>query len=604
MQPASKKEKYCLKEYIAPKNTINGDHRHYTTSNSKTSTLLHPSKRPGASASQLVRRLRDITAEQERLKQRMRAQSHHQASRIESLNHKLRQLQLAEVEWKKINAHFQALMNASVDHIYIMDQNGTILFSNDMVQHFGMQSGMNLVGKRLEDLFVPHTCTLFRQKLHEVINGESLVLFNHDKVVNNETWHFANSLFPIHFERDILAVGGICHDISHHKIVENQLLQAQKMEALGTLVAGVAHEINNPINLILFNMPLLDRIWTDLIPLIEDQTGRTPNLKIGGLSFEFLRDNLAQLISDMEMAAQRVVRIVSGLKDFSRKGNPAESSMVKVNQAVENATFLVGATLKKSKSKLSLDLGRRLPLLRANLQNLEQVIVNLIINADQAIEHENGSIHISTSLRANDNHIIIEVTDNGGGVNPKVADKIFDPFVTDRQADGGTGLGLSVSYNLVKALNGDITFRTTPNKGTTFTVALPTKIKKKRFKVMVVDDDRMFRELLKDALSKKAGSVVEIFDNGAEALIRLGSQPPDLLILDMFMPEIDGLGVCRAIKNELDLELTKVIIVTGFPDHPNLHEVARMGFVQVFVKPLDLDKFISKVQEILHGKSS
>jgi CheY-like chemotaxis protein len=304
------------------------------------------------------------------------------------------------------------------------------------------------------------------------------------------------------------------------------------------------------------------------------------------------------------MAAQRVVRIVSGLKDFSRKGNPAETSLIQVNQAVENATLLVGAALNNLRSELSLDLAAELPLLHANLHNLEQIVVNLLINAGQAIHHNRGRIHLSTFLRKDDNYVVIQVTDNGRGVNPAVAEKIFDPFVTDRQADGGTGLGLSVTYNLVKALNGDISFQTSIGKGTTFTVALPTESTRKRYKVMVVDDDRMFRKLLQDALAKQADSIVEGFENGAEALIRLGSQPPDLLILDMFMPEIDGLGVCRAIKNEMDLELTKVIIVTGFPDHPNLHEAARMGFVQIFTKPLVIEKFIAKVQEILHGKSS
>jgi CheY-like chemotaxis protein len=97
--------------------------------------------------------------------------------------------------------------------------------------------------------------------------------------------------------------------------------------------------------------------------------------------------------------------------------------------------------------------------------------------------------------------------------------------------------------------------------------------------------------------------VVEDYANGAEALIRMGSHPPDLLVLDMFMPEMDGLGVCRAIKNELGLDLMKVIIVTGFPDHPNLYEATRMGFGQILTKPLIMDEFIQIVQDNLNAKS-
>ena len=120
---------------------------------------------------------------------------------------------------------------------------------------------------------------------------------------------------------------------------------------------------------------------------------------------------------------------------------------------------------------------------------------------------------------------------------------------------------------------------------------------------MVVDDDGDFREMILRALIRNTNCVVEDFANGAEALIRMGSHPPDLLILDMFMPEMDGLGVCRAIKNELGLELMKVIIVTGFPDHPNLYEAACMGFGQILTKPLAIEEFIHIVNENLNGKS-
>lgn len=552
----------------------------------------------------LSRHLDNARAERDRIKGLMQDRVQKLTGENNSLGRELARLKRAETDRLRCELQFSSLARAAIDHIYIIDRTGTFLYSNDRVRQFGMKTGNNLVGKRLQHVFTPQVRRLFRENIQKILDGQDSVLFNHEQLVNDVTWHLSTILYPITMDRCSKTIGGICRDISQHKIVENQLFQAQKMEALGTLVAGVAHEINNPINLILFNLPLLERIWDDLLPIVVEQAANAPRAKLGGLTYEFIQANLPRLISDMAKAAQRVVRIVSGLKDFSRKSNPAETAPIQVNKAVKNATFLVGTTLKKSKSKLILDLAPDLPLIQANLQNLEQVFVNLIINAVQSIHHNHGRIHLVTSLRAKDNQVVIEVADNGRGINPTVADKIFDPFVTDRQADGGTGLGLSVSYNLVKSLSGDISFQTIAGKGTTFSVALPVEIKRKRYKVMVVDDDRKFRELLICALSKQNDKVVEGFENGAEALIRLGSHPPDLLILDMFMPEIDGLGVCRAIKNELGLELTKVIIVTGFPDHPNLHEAARMGFVQIFTKPLSVDQLITRVQEILHGKSA
>ena len=118
-------------------------------------------------------------------------------------------------------------------------------------------------------------------------------------------------------------------------------------------------------------------------------------------------------------------------------------------------------------------------------------------------------------------------------------------------------------------------------------------------KLLLVDDDADFRGLIIRAISPMINCTIEDFANGAEALIRMGSHPPDLLVLDMFMPEMDGLGVCRAIKNELGLDQMKIIIVTGFPDHPNLYEAARMGFDQILTKPLSIGAFTKMVSKSL-----
>ena len=114
---------------------------------------------------------------------------------------------------------------------------------------------------------------------------------------------------------------------------QQQLHQAQKMETLGTLVAGVAHEINNPINLIMYNLPLIEKIWSDLLPVLMEQKEKVPLQKYGGFTYDFLKDNLPQLVADMDMAANRIAKIVSDLKNFSKQSNVAQKSMVQVNLA-------------------------------------------------------------------------------------------------------------------------------------------------------------------------------------------------------------------------------------------------------------------------------
>ncbi len=500
---------------------------------------------------------------------------------------------------------FQALVESLVDHVFIIDGNGCYLYSNQPAETLPLPRGEKLVGRMVTEVFPPEVSSQFLACFRQVCQKGRAIGFEYQSGgPDNATCCVSTTLFPILLPDHQQLVGGISRDVTKQKDIEKQLVQSQKMEALGTLVAGVAHEINNPINLIIFNLPLIERVFRDFIPVLERNLEGRPEQRFGGLSFEFLKKNLPKLILDTKMAADRVARIVTGLKHFAQKSNPAEKKPVQVNKAVENAIRLAGAALRKKKADLNLNLAPDLPLIVANLQNLEQVVLNLVINAFQAIDHDKGRVDVETRLTSSQDAVQIVVRDNGRGINPRMVKRIFDPFATDRQTNGGTGLGLSVSYNLVKAHNGHITFETEQGKGTTFTVNLPLASPYRLYRVMVVDDDASFRKMLKQAIVRSIQCEVEAVSSGAEALIRLGSDPPDALVLDMFMPEIDGLEVCRAIKNELGLERTKVLIITGFPDHPNLAEATRMGFSMIFHKPLNLREFIGSLKGCLHGKYS
>ena len=380
---------------------------------------------------------------------------------------------------------------------------------------------------------------------------------------------------------------------------QQQLQQAQKMETLGTLVAGVAHEINNPINLIMYNIPLLQKIWADFMPVLKERQSMEPNQKFGGFDYDFLADNLAQLMADMEMAAHRVAKTVSDLKNFSRQSNVAEKLPLQVNSAVRNAMRLAQTTLRTSAVEVNLQFGEDLPDIDGNLQSIEQIILNIIINAVQAIDHDQGKIDVTTGYRNQDGRVYIRITDNGRGISSAISDKIFLPFITDKQSEGGTGLGLSVSYSLVKAHKGEIVFDTTPGEGTTFTVYLPSGLIGQAPKVLVVDDDNGIRQMLIEALTMNHQYLVEEASNGIEASIKLGTYRPDLLVLDIFMPEMDGLEVCRIISSEPELADMRVIITTGYPQHPKLDEVVALGYTNIFSKPFDLLNFIQAIEKIL-----
>jgi signal transduction histidine kinase/ActR/RegA family two-component response regulator len=389
------------------------------------------------------------------------------------------------------------------------------------------------------------------------------------------------------------------HRLKTLQINEEQLRQKQKMEALGALVAGVAHEINNPINLIMFNVPLLQKIWTDFRPILEQQARKEPSMTYGGLNSQFLSENLDKLLSDMDMATNRVAKIIKDLKNFVRQSSVTEKGPVQINTAVQNAMRLAKTTLRRSGIEVVMDLKDDLPFIEGNLQAIEQIILNLIINAIEAIDHDHGKIDMTTRLRRDDGRISLQITDNGRGIDPSICDKIYDPFFTSKQAQGGIGMGLSISYSLVKAHQGDIVFNSNVHEGTSFTIFFPTTLKEKAAKILVVDDERAAREMMIEALITGHPYLVDQASNGIEACVKLGTFRPDLLILDMFMPEMDGLEVCRTIQTEPKLADMKVMMITGFPNHSKVKEVARLGFVHIYPKPIHLWDFLNVVEGIL-----
>ncbi len=291
-------------------------------------------------------------------------------------------------------------------------------------------------------------------------------------------FHGRISMAPVYRKRQkafltlLLDVSGEVHANKALADSREQLIQAQKMGALGVLLAGVAHEINNPISQIMFNTPLLQRIWRDLEPEIAACSLEDPEKTYGGLTADFLRENIPQLLTNMEIAANRIAEFVSDLKQFSRYSTVTETLSVQLNTAVTNAVRLAQSTIKKAGVNLSLDLDEHLPLMEGNLQKLEQIILNLLINAVQAMEGCRGNIRIRTRIDS-EGAVELSVADMGKGIPKEIADTVFEPFVTNRQGQGGTGLGLSVTQSLVKVHGGKIRFDTREGVGTTFYVSFP-----------------------------------------------------------------------------------------------------------------------------------
>lgn len=270
-------------------------------------------------------------------------------------------------------------------------------------------------------------------------------------------------------------------EIDERKQLEGQLVQSEKLASLGQLAAGVAHEINNPIGFISSNLGTLDGYFQQLLAMLGAYHTAGQNLPAEAaaqlqqlrehLELDYLLEDIPTLIRESKEGIGRVGQIVRDLKDFSRVDSHQEWQWANLQQGIESTLNIVAGEL-KYKADVVKEY-QDLPDIECLPSQINQVIMNLVINAAQAMGPERGTITLRTGVQGET--AIIEVADTGSGIAPETLQKIFDPFFTTKPVGQGTGLGLSLSYGIVKKHGGDISVRSTLGAGTTFRVQLPLR---------------------------------------------------------------------------------------------------------------------------------
>jgi two-component system NtrC family sensor kinase len=335
------------------------------------------------------------------------------------------------------------------------------------------------------------------------------------------------------------------------------LHQSEKLTALGSLLAGVAHELNNPLSVVVGQSLLLEEAARDTA-----FTGRAQKIRY---------------------AAERCSKIVRTFLALARR-RELEPRLVQLNTVIGMAVDLLGYQLRTSGVELSLDLAPDLPALMADADQLHQVATNLIVNAEQALTGQTGApraaprrLAISTRFDKARQSLRLVVADNGPGIGPEIRSRIFDPFFTTKPAGQGTGIGLSLCLTIVGAHRGSITSSETPGGGATFTVELPlaglppakptaaapgSRPTEQGRRILVVDDEIEIAETLAEILID-LGHRVEIVGQGEAALNQLKAGPFDLILSDLKMPVLDGPGLYAVLGRDYPAMTGRIAFLTG-----------------------------------------
>ncbi len=374
------------------------------------------------------------------------------------------------------------IIRSMLDTLVVVSPNGKIQMVNPSLCRLLNYEEEELLGKPVSMIFC-------EKKYLDGIETEALIkelsVSNSEKNYLTKNGQVAYMLFSgsvmVDEEGNTLGIVCVAQDMTAQKkareqakLHQQQLVQADKMASLGTLVAGVAHEINNPNNFVLVNAPIFSKIWKDTLPIIEEYYRENGDFSLGGFPYGELDKTAGKLLAGIADGSRRINEIVCKLKDFSRQDFSGHKIPVHINQVIEAAVELVRNQIEKSTEYFSMEFSPDLPEFRGSFQEMEQVIINLITNSCQALVSTSKKITVHTSYDKESGNLVATIMDEGVGIPPEYLPKITDPFFSTRFEQGGTGLGLSVSYKIVKDHGGNLSFTSEPKKGTTATITLPT----------------------------------------------------------------------------------------------------------------------------------
>jgi PAS domain S-box-containing protein len=481
---------------------------------------------------------------------------------------------------------FRNVFETSRDLLYIATIDGKMLEHSKSAKELLGYSDEELSKMNLQDHYAyPEERDRFVRKILD--EG---YLENYELKLKKKSGVLVDTLITAAIRRDasgaVIGLQGAVKDITRMKRLEQQLLQSEKLSGLGTMISGVAHELNNPLTVIMGNTELM---------LMDKSIS--------------LKDNKSLRIIFKE--SERAAKIVSGLLTFAREHRP-ERRTIKINDIIEESYRLREYNLMTNNIEVILLLSPDIPPILADPYQLQQVFTNIIHNArDALMETGGGTLTIRSFCRGET--ISIEFEDSGPGITKENMKRIFDPFFTTKDVGKGTGLGLSMAYGIINEHGGTIEAESAAGSGAKFTVELPvitgpdsniaepgppgtTPVKGKL--ILVVDDERYIRDLLKQALSER-GHKIKTASTVEEAIHLSEQNTFDAVVLDIKMPGMGGKELYAHIRNNSPELANRMLFITGDVLSDDTQVFLKTSAAKYIEKPFKIDAFIKALNDVL-----
>ena len=402
---------------------------------------------------------------------------------LESYKTEIKERVRAEEAMRESEEKYRTILNSIEEGYYEVDLAGNLTFFNDTFYRQLGYSREELMGMNNRQFMSAETAKRVYETFNRVYEtGMPAKAIDWEMIAKDGSRKIVELSVSLMRDSEGRPAGfrGVARDVSERKKVEEQaklhqqqLMHASKMVALGTLVSGVAHEINNPNNFIMLNSPILQEAWENAMPILEKYYAENGDFIVGGMKFTEMRQNIPSLFSGISDGAKRIKQIVDDLRNYVRDDTADLSQSVDINAVIKSAVGLLSNMIKNSTDQFSITYGKDLPLLRGNFQRLEQVLINLIQNACQALPDSQKGIFISVDRVVEKSIIVVKVRDEGMGIATEKIQHITDPFFTTKKDSGGVGLGLSISAKIVEEHGGTLHFESEIGAGTLATITLP-----------------------------------------------------------------------------------------------------------------------------------